>query len=213
MQRVGSAPALPQHPRSQRGQCRLWPQWVPFLQRLSTTSSQGSRGWVHTAVAFGLSKLCLRPKVVLKFNLWSAWQGWEQWVATLTHHLKPQHRAGDSSEDFQAGPTIFHWVCYLLVQLCKIKFNFPCTEMKLPLIKHSSKIPTMTRDSSEKIFAYHNVFQAIKPNVLLINKGEAKNTEKTPAVFHSLGKAEWPILIKFSQDRTKNRSPRRFNKI
>lgn len=50
--------------------------------------------------------------------------------------------------------------------------------MKLPLIKHSSKIPTMTRDSSEKIFAYHNVFQAIKANVLLINKGKAKNTGK-----------------------------------
>lgn len=50
--------------------------------------------------------------------------------------------------------------------------------MKLPLIKHSSKIPTMTRDSSEEIFAYHNVFQAIRANVLLINKGKAKNTEK-----------------------------------
>lgn len=36
----------------------------------------------------------------------------------------------------------------------------------------------MTRDSSENIFAYHNVFQAIKANVLLINKGKAKNTEK-----------------------------------
>lgn len=63
--------------------------------------------------------------------------------------------------------------------------------MKLSLIKNSSKIPTVTRDSSEKIFAYHNVFQA---NVLLINKGKAKNTgekkkKKAQAVFHSLGKA------------------------
>lgn len=50
--------------------------------------------------------------------------------------------------------------------------------MKVPLIKHSSKISAMIRDSSEKIFACHNVFQAIEVNVLLINKGKAKNTEK-----------------------------------
>lgn len=66
----------------------------------------------------------------------------------------------------------------------------------------------MTWDSSEKIFAYHNVFQAIKANVLLINKGKAKNTgkKKAQAVFHSLGKAEWPILIKFPWD-NKNQKP------
>lgn len=71
----------------------------------------------------------------------------------------------------------------------------------------------MTTDSSEKIFAYHNVFQAIKPNVLLTNKGKDKNTEKALAAFHSYGKPEWPILIKFSQDRPENRSPQRSNKL
>lgn len=121
----GKCSSPPRAPQEPGGQYRPRPQWVPFLQRLSTTSSQGSQAWVHTAVAFGWSKLCLRPKVVLKFNLWSAWQRWEQWVATLTHHLKHSTRPGDSSEDFQAGPTMFHWVYYSLVQLCKIKFNFP----------------------------------------------------------------------------------------
>lgn len=77
-------------------------------------------------------------------------------MATLTHHLKHSTKPGDSREDFQAAPTMLHWDCYLLVQLCKIKFNFPCTEIKVPLIKHASKISTMTRDSSEKVFAYHN---------------------------------------------------------
>lgn len=46
-------------------------------------------------------------------------------MATLTHHLKNSTEPGDPSEDFQAGPIMFHWVYCLLVQLCKIKFNFP----------------------------------------------------------------------------------------
>lgn len=100
---------------------------------------------------------------------------------------------------------MFCWVSYFLAQLYKIKFNFSFTEMKFQLTKCSSKIPSITMDSSEKIFAYHNVSQAIKPNILLINKG--KNTEKALAVFHSYGKPEWLIRIKFSQDRPENRSP------
>lgn len=85
--------------------------------------------------------------------------------------------------------------------------------MKFQVTKCPSKIPSMTTDSSENIFAYHKVFLTNKSDVLLINKGKDENTGKALAAFHSYGKPEWQILIKFSQDRAENRSPQRSNEI